>query len=198
VDGAYKEMQRRQNPPPAPRPPRHPQSERLVAWLKQVTDTLNIIKHADGGIEALLADRGKWDWNEVQNYILPMLSAVAEAVVSFREAIKDASPEDGETNGTADPALPDAKPIKGAIKGLRDLQREMKRWMPLYAPHLNPNNVNYWLGRFIAVLERATPHARCPGCEGKRGPNCLACHGANWVSKDTWEAFQNRDKKKGS
>ena len=67
--------------------PKHPHSDLLNRWLDLVAGTTHVIKIERGGIEAMLAERDKWDWRDVKTYTLPMLEALSKTLTEYAEAI---------------------------------------------------------------------------------------------------------------
>lgn len=90
VDAAFKEMKKRQEPErPPPAPPRHPHSDLLVKWLDLVHGTSAVIDINNGGIEAMLGERKKWDWKLVREFIVPQLDALGERLATYRQEIEE-------------------------------------------------------------------------------------------------------------
>ena len=87
VDGAFREMEKRRDPPPSKPQPKHPHSDLLVNWLRIASGQTLIINVEMGGIGALLSEPDKWDWREVREYVLPMLDAHLETIKQFRKEI---------------------------------------------------------------------------------------------------------------
>lgn len=76
-------------PPPIPtRAGSWPHSERLVRWLKTISSQLHVIDIELGGIKTLLAERDKWDWRDVREFILPMMAALLPAIEAYRVEIE--------------------------------------------------------------------------------------------------------------
>jgi len=76
--------------PPAPPKPTYPHSDRLYRWLRVVAADTEVIKVDLGGIEVMLAEREKWDWQAVEGYILAALEGVHKTIRSFLKEIKNA------------------------------------------------------------------------------------------------------------
>ncbi len=81
--------------PPAspPLPAHHPYSDRLERWLRRALDEALYIDHPReggglGGLPAMLAERGKWDWRLVREHILPMLGMLNETIARFRKEME--------------------------------------------------------------------------------------------------------------
>jgi hypothetical protein len=73
---------------PVPRPaPKHPHSDLLNHWLDLVAGTPHLINTERGGIESMLAESDKWDWNEVRHRVLPLLVALSKTITEYKEAI---------------------------------------------------------------------------------------------------------------
>lgn len=91
VNGAYRKLQEARQPPPRePPPPQYPHSDRLYRWLRTVAADTEVIKHELGGIEALLAERDKWDWHAVEGYILTTLESVQKTIGHYLKEVKHA------------------------------------------------------------------------------------------------------------
>jgi hypothetical protein len=95
VDGAFREMEKRRDPPPPKAEPQHPHSDLLVNWLRIASGQTLVINTEMGGISALLAEPGKWDWREVREYVLPMLDAHLETITRFRREIGEHASQQG-------------------------------------------------------------------------------------------------------
>jgi hypothetical protein len=76
---------------PPPPLPKHPYSDTLISWMRSVAGQTHQIQIEMGGIETMLDRRGKWDWKEVKNYLLPMLGDLEEAIRDFRQKIQGAA-----------------------------------------------------------------------------------------------------------
>jgi ParB-like chromosome segregation protein Spo0J len=96
VDGPFKELQKRLNsePDPEPAPERHPYSQLLVNWLQTISFETHGIEIERGGIEAMLQERGKWDWRHtVPEFLLPQMKDLISKLIRYRKAVQNALPE---------------------------------------------------------------------------------------------------------
>jgi hypothetical protein len=72
-------------------PPRYPHSDRLRKWLMMVMADTQVIRVEMGGIRSLLAERDRWDWTLVREYIRPMLDALGQTIDEFKKEIDHAA-----------------------------------------------------------------------------------------------------------
>jgi hypothetical protein len=68
---------------------RYPHSTMLLAWLDRVAEETARIE-AMGGIEAMLAERDKWDWDFVREELIPRMGELLETVQGYIKAIEEA------------------------------------------------------------------------------------------------------------
>lgn len=77
-------------PPPKPAP-QYPHSDKIRLWMSFVAGKMHSIDVEDGGIEALLAEPGKWDWKLTKEFIIPQMADLLEALSRYKKEVENAA-----------------------------------------------------------------------------------------------------------
>jgi N6-adenosine-specific RNA methylase IME4/ParB-like chromosome segregation protein Spo0J len=94
---------------------------------------------------------------------------------------------------SADP-LPSAAPVRELLRDLGRAKKAVRAlWRGDYRAHMDGKVLCLHLGKVIAGLERALPHASCPNCDDAAGRECPVCHGSRWVPRHVWEEFHHAE-----
>jgi hypothetical protein len=89
VDPAFRELQKRKHPEPPEPPPPYPHSDYLTEWLHRISDRTHVIEIEKGGITTLLRERELWDWEHVEDYLIPQLECLSERIHRYIKELKE-------------------------------------------------------------------------------------------------------------
>jgi hypothetical protein len=70
------------------RSPECPHSDRLHRWLAAVEGETALLI-GEGGIEALLAEPEKWDWDDVSAFLLPQIKGLQRILASYEKELEN-------------------------------------------------------------------------------------------------------------
>lgn len=87
VDALYKELERRQNPPEPAEEEEYPHSELLHRWLTMIQGQMTFLLTEKGDIEGLLAEPDKWDWEDVNAFLLPQIRGLQRILAHYEQEL---------------------------------------------------------------------------------------------------------------